>query len=799
MNDAANEHGEDSVAHRHRRHQSRRWSSWQTFSLTIFTLIVVGAPLLFGAVDREVQVGLLVLLGLGVMIDPQKAIRPSVKWLFAGGIVSLLLAQFGPWQTNTRWRSILTAEYGVLFPTTRHPEPFRGLDSILAAGAGWLWVAWVRGLAADREARLKMVGILAFAGITVAVVCFVVKGVESGKIYGIRSTPGWIGWGPFPNRNHTASFLAMAALVTAGLGAWSVSKRRTVPTVLAGLGFVAILGALLMSKSRGGLVAFGAGMIVFIVASLIRNRSRRTRWVVLGFTGATVVLVMLFGGSVLSRFTSREAGLVSNDLRRQIWSDTTSMWFDAPLLGHGLGEFPQVFPLYTTHNFDGQIVRHPESSWLLWLAEVGAIPLTIAVLCALLFAVRGIRHAWEFERKTFYLTAGALAGGVVLLTHAVFDVPAHRWGTAIFGLALIGLAFPARTTRRGERSMGLYPLVLAGFWGYALSQETSWSAATIVKLEAKESATRSYVPVPQVPREKWEAVVRYFPIDPIARHYAGLAALFGFKGDPMAAEKHLAIARRLSGSSWGYAMMQARAYGRKYPSFAILAWQEAVLRAGRRSHELLRGAVMETAGYPGFWPLWGQFIDQHPELNLAYARALADSIPAQREQGRAFFDFWRERKGSGVLVTDAEVEDFHAVARWYADPAFLRVWIAVHPERASKDYIAWTRLFHEWGASRDAWEAYANVQKEPPLGDPPVDSRLETLESQLRASPDNPHIALTVAQLYAKKNEVERAEDLVLTCAREPDAPAWFLRKGAHILARRGQFADAVALVLKEK
>lgn len=799
MKEAADEHGDHLAVHRHRRHQSRRWSSWQIFSLTIFTLIVVGAPLLFGAVDREVQVGLLVLLGLGVKITPQKAIRPNVKWLFAIGIGLLVLAQFGPWPTSTRWRSILTEEYGVSFPRTRHPEPFRGLDAILAGCVGWLWVAWVRGLAADREARVKMVGILAFAGVAVAAVCFAMKGVESGKIYGIRSTPGWIGWGPFPNRNHTASFLAMGALVTAGLGAWTVSKRRNIPTILAGLGFAAILGALLMSKSRGGLIAFGVGMIVFISASLARNRNRRTRWVVLGFTGVTVVLVLLFGGSVLSRFTSREAGLVSNDLRRQIWSDTSVMWRDAPLLGHGLGEFPQVFPLYTDHNFDGQIVRHPESSWLLWLAEVGAIPLAIAVLCALLFAVRGVRHAWQSERKAFYLTAGALAGGVALLTHAVFDVPAHRWGTAIFGLALIAVAFPARTTHRGERWVAWYPLLLAGFWGYAVTQDAPWSAATIADLEAKESATRSYVPEPQVPKEEWEAVVSYFPIDPIARHYAGLAALFGIKGDVKAAERHLAIARRLSGSSWGYAMMQARAYGRKYPSFAIVAWQDAVLRSGRRAHELLRGAVVETAGFSGSWPLWGQFIDRHPEFNLAYARAVADGIPAQREQGRAFFDLWRGGKGSGVPVSDSEVADFHAVARWYADPAFLREWIAAHPERAPKDYVAWTRLFHEWGASRDAWEAYASVQKEPPLGDPPVDSRLETLESQLRATPDNPHITLAVAQLYAKRNEVERAEDLVLACAKRPDAPAWFLRKGAHILARRGQYAEAVALALKEK
>lgn len=768
-------------------------------ALLIFALVVMAAPLAFGAVDRPVQIALLGLLALGIAIRPLPSLEGRGKWVLVTAATLLVVTQFGPWASNTQWRAILGLEHGVDFPWSRHPEPMRAVDGILAIIAGVIWLGWVRGLAAARSTREKMFWILLAAGLAVAIVCFAAKGVESGKIYGIRSTPGWIGWGPFPNRNHTASFLSMAALVTLGVMAWTGSRKQLGWAAFAGVAFSIVFAALLLSKSRGGLVAFGAGMAVFIFGALARSRSLQTRLLVLGIAAVSAALLMVFGGSVLSRFTSKEAGLVSNDLRRQIWSDTIKMWSDAPLLGHGIGVFPEVFPLYTQHDFDGQLVRHPESSWLLWLSETGGIVLTVAILGGLWFAAKGIRRAWQAERRAFYLTVGALAGVAAIVAHAAIDVPAHRWGTAFYALALLGVALPAAEGSKGGRGMFLLPVLIAGFWSVPFLTWAPWAPVTIVRLEARESAERSFVPVSKVPRAEWEAVVGYFPIDPIARHYAGLALLSTPKADPAIAERDLSIARRLSGSSWGYAMMQARAYGRRFPSYAIAAWQDSILRAGRRSHEILRGAIAETAGYPGFWPLWGQFLESHPEYLLAGARAISDAIPAQRAQAKVFFDLWHEQRPVAKPVSEQEAADLYSVVRWCADAGFLRKWVEEHPERAAEDYRTWARLLSEWGDSRAAWDVYARVIRDPALGDPPKDSRIEALEGQYRALPENPHLALAIAQHYEKRNESARAMDLILIHAQRPDAPAWFIRKGAHILASRSQYAEAVALALKEK
>ena len=782
---------------RRSRHRRRSWTAH--LPLAIFALVLGGGSLLFGAVDRWVQIGVTLLLGVGMVLQPKLAISRKAWWVVCGVAGLLVLAQFAPWHPEAKWRSVLGGELRVALPFTHHPEPARAFDALLAGVIGLLWFGWVRGLAVDRESRVRMFWIMAAVGLAIATVCFAAKGVESGRIYGLRPTLGWVGWGPFPNRNHTASFLAMGALVAAGALFWAMAKRRQLLAVAAAVGFAAIVGALLASKSRGGLVAFGAGIAIFMLLILARNRNRRAWGVVLGLACTVAALVLTFGGKVLARFTSQEAGAVSNDLRRQIWSDTATMWKDAPLFGHGLETFAQIFPIYTTHDFDGQMVRHSESSWLLWLTEVGAVPLALAAIGILVFCAIGIGRAWRNERRSFSLTAGALAGVAALTAHAVIDVPGHRWATAGFALALLAVAFPPRGEVPSSKVIAWVAVTVAAIWLVPFITTAPWSTRNLAQLEAREESSRSLVPVSQVSRAEWERALRLVPIDPVARHYAGIAALAERPPDPGAAERHVAVARRLAGSSWGYPMMQARAFGRNYPTQAILAWQDTVDRSGRRSSEILRGAVNETAGFPGFWVLWGQFIENRPTLSLAFARALLEEMKADPAQARYYFELWRGQRGSLRDLPEQEIADFYIVARSFAVPAVLTEWMEGHKHRWKTDYKEWVRLLAGWQQPEQAWQTYARVVRDPELGKPPADTKRSVLESQYRASPENPHLALSLAQHLALEGDKAQSEEVILRHAERPGAPVWFLRKGAHILAGRGQFADAVALALREK
>jgi O-antigen ligase len=174
---------------------------------------------------------------------------------------------------------------------------------------------------------------------------------------------------------------------------------------------------------------------------LAKLRDRRAVGVALAAVVLFGGLAAVFGGKVIARFTSVEGGAVSNMTRLHVWQDTLGMWKDAPAFGHGAASFGQVFPLYQKIELQDQVVLHPESSWLLWLSELGLIPVLLG-LCALGWLALPCLRACFRKRHSFFLHAAAFAAVAVLLGHAVFDVPAHRWATAAFALAALGLACP---------------------------------------------------------------------------------------------------------------------------------------------------------------------------------------------------------------------------------------------------------------------------------------------------------------------------------------------------------------------
>src|SRR4029453_9004282 len=105
-------------------------------AVAIFIVLTIAAPLAFGAVDRIVQTGLLVLFGVGICIYPPAIARPGRMGnaLILTGVAVLLLKEFGPSAIfgKTPWRETLSVSYGVIFPWTHNPEPSRALDGLLS-------------------------------------------------------------------------------------------------------------------------------------------------------------------------------------------------------------------------------------------------------------------------------------------------------------------------------------------------------------------------------------------------------------------------------------------------------------------------------------------------------------------------------------------------------------------------------------------------------------------------------------------------------------------------------------------
>lgn len=785
---------------RHRRKRRGLFSGWKVdfalwLPLLAFAAIAFLAPLLFGAVDRIVQVALVSILALGLFFAPPS--RPALSrsaTLFAAALATLLIAKevapsalFG----SVRWRG----ELQVPLPWTHHPEPARVLDGLLVVAVALLWFQWVRTLAAHGARRVWMAWLLAASGVTLALVCFGLK-VDPARptaIYGIRETEGWIGWGPFPNRNHTSSFLAMAGVCMAGCLWWAVLKKRKPFAVAGGVGLLIILGALLAGKSRGGLLAFGVGLCVLLALAIWRKRDRKTILVALIVLAVAAAGVAVFGGKVLERFRSAEAGLVSNETRVLIWKEALGMWRDAPLFGHGVDTFTQLFPLYQRFDLDGKTVLHPESSWLQWLAELGALPVALLAGALGWFILRNLRLAMA-QRREFYLTAGLLAGAVALFAHAVIDVPGHRWATAGFALALLAVAFPVREAVPSTRFVALAPAGIAAFWVLPfLGLTLSWSPLAPTMLLNRETRPGSTRPT----LADWESSLRWFPLDDWMHQYAGLRALEAAPTARARWEPHFAAARRLLPSAWWIPQMQARAVAVHFPAEAIGLWQDAIDRAGRQWSELLRTGVRETSRVKGALVLWGQFVETRPALALTYAQVLVEELRQPDANVRGFFDIWWERSAMGPISDDDASTYYRYAARW-SSPAELETWMAAHPARAAKDFRSWVALFHGWKQSARAWELYKSHVPQPAEISPTKGATRKSLEDKWRVAPDNASHALELAHLLEREGDLPASTRVLMDAARSPSAAPRVLREAAYRLAQDGKLPEAVEMALRE-
>ena len=764
----------------------------------VFGIMVTLGPLAFGAVDRVVQAALVVLLAVGAILRPPMLPPFTARGnaLLIAVVAIFVLKEFLPYPLfgGTRWRDAAGA-LGVNVPWTHHPEPTRAFDALLTAVIATFWLFWVRTLAANRETRNSMAWILLGAGVVMATICFTMKSNpgQSAAIFGIRNTAGWGGWGPFPNRNHTACLLAMAAVGGLGCLAWAAVGRRKSLAISATVGVLMIVVALLISKSRGGLVAFGVGLAVFGGMILWKHRNRRALAIVVGGFAVVALCVAVFGSQVIGRFSSEEGTHISNTLRVSIWKNAFVMWKDALFFGHGVATFRLLFPFYQNLTLDDNVVLHPESSWMQCLTELGLIPFSLlaVVVGRMLFP----RLAEVFQRKgTFSLSAGGVAAFAAFVAHSLIDVPGHRWGTAGFALAFLGLACPvSAATPMGAGSqprVAMLPLAIGIFWTLPFfGRGPAWQPVIVEQLRAREVSGPPPVPTLQ----EWNQALRYFPFERDLHHFAGLREL-AF-GAPKTAEwqRHFEIVDRLAPGSWRYPIIHAAAVKRISPALCFEYWQLAIERSGWRGAETFGNAVRETAGLPFANEKWTDYVTTKPELALAYAKMLPE------DEARPMYQIWWNARGTAMNMGNEEIADFYASAARWAGGDQVEQWIRYHGKRRRQDYRIWMGLLHKVGRDERAWNEYKVVVADPPYPANSSGATREELELRLRLAPENASHLVELVRILDEGGDSAGARQMVLEGAEKPGAVSWFLRKAAYLLAAEGKFGEAVAMALREK
>jgi O-antigen ligase len=269
--------------------------------------------------------------------------------------------------------------------------------------------------------------------------------------------------GTFINRNYFAGYLLMViplsmgfllsrlAVQTNHFGGWRHSLASLDgKDLLIGFGVILMILGLLFSASRMGIISL---LISFsLLGILFRDPKREKR-----FSKTPTLLLglaLLWAGwigldAVISGFFNAAEGF---KMRQMIWVDTLRILKDFPILGSGLGTFPQVFAMYRSFHIQG-LVTHADNDFLQLASETGLIGISLLLpLFIFLFyrAYWGLRDLSSGEPQR-YVAIGGLVGILALMLHSIVErniqIPANAFlFVLIFSLALkSGLESPMKS------------------------------------------------------------------------------------------------------------------------------------------------------------------------------------------------------------------------------------------------------------------------------------------------------------------------------------------------------------------
>ncbi len=283
------------------------------------------------------------------------------------------------------------------------------------------------------------------------------------------------GFAQFINKNHFA-FLAEPAI---GLLAGMILLKKGIgQRLLLYLSALIVLwAAIVLSRSRGGLLAVSIQMVVgglFFISSKwpAANRSplsRRTRTI--GVVGATILAIVFtvagstlwLGGDQLStgvETATSEMSVKHDDYhegarRRDFWRATLLMARAHPIFGAGLGAYWAEIPLY--HDASGILSpQQAHNEYLEIVASGGLIGVGLLTWFIVALGRRIQRGLATYSGEQRAIAMGAIIGVLGVAVHSLVDFGLHMTGNAVVFVMLLAIlsldALDQRVPAQAHRS-----------------------------------------------------------------------------------------------------------------------------------------------------------------------------------------------------------------------------------------------------------------------------------------------------------------------------------------------------------
>jgi O-antigen ligase len=283
---------------------------------------------------------------------------------------------------------------------------------------------------ATREAALH--AILAFATL-MALLCLTQLFTSKGRVLWIFPTGYPDVYATFPSPNNYAQFIE----ISLPIAVW-FSLRKGQQSwgyiLVGGTLYASVIGA----ASRAGAALCTAELLAMLAIGLTLRRRREPKSRIRSMTlvlaaiplvAATFTFVVGWK-AIWQRFQQHDPYLV----RREFLLPAIEMAKQRPLLGYGLGTFPEVYPRFAIEDFPFY-VNHVHNDWAEFAAD-GGIPFLLLVLIPFAAAApTAIRHPWAL-------------GLVAVMLHACVDYPFPRPAVSGWLFAMLGLVYMARTADR---------------------------------------------------------------------------------------------------------------------------------------------------------------------------------------------------------------------------------------------------------------------------------------------------------------------------------------------------------------
>lgn len=343
-------------------------------------------------------------------------------------------------------------------------------------------------------------------------------------------------FGPFPSPNLLGGFLALGfAPVLAWL--WSSLHSRGLRLAAVMLAAAVMLSCLVMSGSRGGLLALAtAGAVWWAVA----KSGNRWRWAAAG------VAAVFLAGAIAIGAGWMHLGRSSWEARRDYWSGALRIFRDYPWLGTGPGTFGSVYPKYkTAATEEAQLVHN---SFLQMGSDSGVAALVVFVALWIV----GLSQAIRVARERDDIVSPALAAALTAWTmHGLLDFDLYVPGVAWPAFALLGMVHgraaaevPAcATVRFGGRTLAAAALATLLGWYEARMCAALWSYGRATRSTGQEKVRAAMAAVRWAP---WHPQYWAFLGDVALRSGdAELAVAAGERAvalDPMRAALHYHLA-----------------------------------------------------------------------------------------------------------------------------------------------------------------------------------------------------------------------------------------------------------------